>query len=147
MIFDRLDNISRYTGLSRNFCTAIEFLKKTDLSALPLGRVEIDGDNVYALMQENILKDSMQAKFEAHDIYSDIQLVLSDRELMMLGTKGKVLEKTGEDFRVCEVEEVLRLEMEAGDFVIFYPGEMHAPGLGEPNWEKKCRKIVVKVKM
>ena len=36
MIYDMLTNVEKYRGISKNLDTAIDFLVKTDLSALPL---------------------------------------------------------------------------------------------------------------
>ena len=47
MIFDRLCNLDRYRGISPNIDRGIDFLQAADLTALPLGRVEIVGDEVY----------------------------------------------------------------------------------------------------
>ena len=41
MIYDELKNIARYKGISLYLDKAIEFLEKTDLASLPIGRTEI----------------------------------------------------------------------------------------------------------
>ena len=46
MITDALQNLDRYRGLHKNFDTAIDFLKSTDLEKLPDGRTVVDGDHV-----------------------------------------------------------------------------------------------------
>ena len=38
MIYDEIKNIERYRGISKNLDTAIDFLEKTDLNSLPLGK-------------------------------------------------------------------------------------------------------------
>lgn len=43
MIYDKLENIERYRGMSVWLDQAIDFLTGTDLAALPLGRTEING--------------------------------------------------------------------------------------------------------
>ena len=47
MIFDRLENLNQYTGLFEHLDTAIDYIESHDLSLLPPGRTNIDGENVY----------------------------------------------------------------------------------------------------
>lgn len=46
MLYDTLENLNQYTGLFPNLDKAIDFIEDNDVSALPLGRTEIDGDDV-----------------------------------------------------------------------------------------------------
>lgn len=43
MLYDTLENLNQYTGLFPNLDKAIDFIEDNDVSALPLGRTEIDG--------------------------------------------------------------------------------------------------------
>ena len=47
MLYDTLENLNQYTGLFPNLDKAIDFIEDNDVSALPLGRTEIAGDDVY----------------------------------------------------------------------------------------------------
>ena len=47
MICDTLEHLARYNGLHPNLDTAIDYLLTHDLSALPNGRTEVDGDEVF----------------------------------------------------------------------------------------------------
>ena len=51
MICDALEHLNRYRGLHRNLDTAIDYLTAYhvahDLYDLPLGRTEVDGENVF----------------------------------------------------------------------------------------------------
>ena len=46
MIYDTLAHIDTYRGLGANLDRAIDYLMHTDLSALPTGRYEVDGNRV-----------------------------------------------------------------------------------------------------
>ena len=59
---------------------AFEYLARTDLSALPLGRTDIEGDDVYVMISEAETRSPEQVKFEAHRRYIDIQLVVRGQE-------------------------------------------------------------------
>ena len=56
MICDALENLNRYRGLHKNLETAIDYLTAYyvahDLSDLPLGRTEVDGENVFINVME-----------------------------------------------------------------------------------------------
>ena len=45
-----LENIKNYEGLGRVY-TALEFLSKTDFNSMDLGRYELDGDNIFYMVQ------------------------------------------------------------------------------------------------
>ena len=47
MICDTLDQLHLYKGFHKNLDTAIEFLAAHPLETLPLGRTEVDGDEVF----------------------------------------------------------------------------------------------------
>ena len=51
MICDALEHLNRYRGLHQNLDTAIDYLTAyhvaRDLYDLPLGRTEVDGENVF----------------------------------------------------------------------------------------------------
>ena len=51
MILDSLKNASLYTGLGDRFAIAFDFLSKTDFSTFPDGKVELKGDDVFAIAQ------------------------------------------------------------------------------------------------
>ena len=85
MIFDRLCYLARYRGMSPNIDRGIDFLQTADLTALPLGRVEIAGDEVYGnhfTYTTALLSQGTQ--FEAHQRYLDLHVVLTGIEKVAL---------------------------------------------------------------
>ena len=144
MIIDELSNIGRYACLSANFAEAVRFLSETALDSLSCGSVPVDGEQVFATLSENMTIPG-ERPFEAHDRYADIQVILQGRERFALGfepSPGPLLPE--KDFRPCRAEKHLAFILEPGQFVIFLPGEAHAPGgaAGDP---APCRKLIVKV--
>ena len=61
---------------------ALDFLRRPDIASLPDGRVDIDGDQVYALPQRyaTILTDP--PRFEHHRRYIDIQFIVTGDEVI-----------------------------------------------------------------
>lgn len=144
MIIDAVLNGARYAALSPNFATAFRFLKETDLAALEPGKIAIDGEKVFATMYDNFL-DKTAFSYEAHDRYADIQVVVEGAERFALGWDAQIGDlKPGKDFRPGTATVYTENTLTAGQFVIYLPGELHAPGnpAGAP---ARCRKLVVKV--
>ena len=151
MIFDTIKNIGCYRGLSANMDRAIETLLTTDFSTLETGRYEIDGDNVFFMIQEPELKEEENALYEAHRKYADIQLALTDGEVILTLPLDQIEEWQPFDdnkdigFSVNS-EPGIPLDMKPGCYAIFFPQDAHMPCLRGGD-EKKCRKVVVKVKL
>ena len=83
MICDALEHLNRYRGLHRNLDTAIDYLAAYhvahDLSDLPLGRTEVDGENVFInVMEADLSPDS--TRLEYHKKYADLQIDLTGGE-------------------------------------------------------------------
>ena len=76
MIYDTLENLSNYAALLPGLEKAAAFLSRTDLAQLPDGRVEIDGDRVFANIQTYATKHIDMRGFEAHRKYVDVQVVI-----------------------------------------------------------------------
>ncbi len=145
MMIDELSSIERYAALSDNFARAVRYLKETDLETLPLGTVRVDGENVYILVQQNQTRPQ-PPRYEAHDRYADIQLVLEGRERFGYGWNAPLgpLEE-GKDVRFGNVEKEIQFVLEKGQFALFLPGEAHAPCLAAEGVSEQCRKLVIKV--
>ena len=79
MIVDKLSNLSRYAGLGKNFAAAAHWFEEHGASSLPMGRMEIDGSQVFVNTAVNRL-DRTEMAWEAHALYADIQLILEGEE-------------------------------------------------------------------
>lgn len=151
MIYDRLNNAKQYYSLGEKMKIAFEFLKNTDLINLKDGKYEIQNDEIYANVQSLTTKNKEDKKWEVHKDYIDIQYVIKGKECMGYGiledfrqvvvpySKEKDVEfLNGEKFNFINVEQ--------GDFVVFYPNDVHAPMLAvDSNIEIK--KVIVKIKI
>lgn len=82
MIIDALANMDFYKNLNESLYKGLRFLRETDLAALPVGRYEIDGDAVFALVQEYETHLPEECRWEAHYTYTDIQYIVEGSEKM-----------------------------------------------------------------
>ena len=143
MIVDDNRNAFRYRGLSPAFDRAFDYVSSFDPDTLAPGKTVIDGDRVFLLLSEMVY-DRTQPQYESHARYADIQLVISGRERMILGTGGEEpLIDPEKDVGFCAAEPMCDLTLSGGQFVIFFPGEKHAPGIRAVSGP--VRKAVVKV--
>lgn len=151
MIFDTMQNIGCYRGLSANMDRAIEALLNTDFGPLAPGRYEVDGDKVFFMIQEPTLREEEDALYEIHHKYADIQLALTDGEVILCLPTDQIeqWQSFDEDKDIgfsANSEPGIPLDLRAGCFAIFFPQDAHMPCLRGGD-EKSCRKVVVKVKL
>ena len=146
MIFDTFAHIDNYQGLGRVY-TALKFLAETDLSTYKEGRYEIDGDNIFFMVQQY---NSAVGKTisEAHRTYIDIQLLLAGEEVIAVAPLANGMEpvearpESDAWFYDCKTQPIV---ITPGSFMVLYPNDIHLPGManGAP---APCRKVVVKVR-
>ena len=149
MIYDTLAHIDAYRGLGVNMDRAIEYLKRTDLSDLPAGRYDVDGANVYLMIQEPDFRAPEDAQFEAHRRYADIQLALADGEAISCMPVERIERwqpfDGAKDIGFSDVEEKgVPLPLLTGTFMILFPQDAHMPNL-KCGTAARGRKAVVKV--
>ena len=148
MIIDTLNNADKYISLHPRFAKAFEFIKSQNLESIEVGKLEIDGKDIHASVS---LKDGVKkedAKFEAHNNYIDIQVCPTGTE--QIGWKPRSKAVTPKEDYNAEKDVIFYkdqpdtyFELNAGQFAIFYPEDVHAPMIGEG----PIKKLVVKVKL
>ena len=151
MIVGSLQEIQKQCSPSPFMQTAIDFLREAQEQDLPDGRVQIDGTNVYAIVQSYASAQHAETlKFEAHRKYIDIQFVLSGKELMGWAPLGAMMttvpyNETKDVLNgVVAPENVTLIHYGAGQAIVLFPSDAHAPGLADGDSEA-VKKIVVKV--
>lgn len=149
MIFDAFSRIQTYRSLSPHLARAIDFLTSADLDALSLGRHEIDGERVYAMLLEYQTSPEGRAVWESHRKYIDLQLILRGREKILVADtaalKGAGAYDAAKDVIFYDGgEPTAPAELRERQFVILFPHDGHRAtfSFGEP-----ClmRKVVVKI--
>ena len=147
MILDLLTNATTYEKLHPGFSAGFHFLRHADLATMAQGRYAIDGDRIYAMVQEYDTKPLAEGLLEVHTRYIDIQYLVTGEELIGYAPLSKQIIRTpyDKDRDIAFLEgaaEPLRLQQ--GQIAIFYPHDAHMPGrtTGAP---AHVRKVVVKV--
>lgn len=149
MIFDKIENHHFYAELGERFAVAFSFIENTEINTLETGRYDIMDSEVFALVSEYETKPLQENKWEAHQVYADIQVVIKGKEKMGFVSVDKLTPiddyQAEKDIQFLEGQGDF-VTMEPGSFVIFLPQDGHMPGvaINQPTFGKK---IVIKVKM
>ena len=126
----------------------MEFLRKTDWSSKADGKYVIDGDVIIANLATYTTKPKAECKAETHLKYIDIQYMIKGTELMgvtFLNDQVIVEENLEKDYTFYKAETSM-LKVEEGMFTIFFPEDLHRPGV-KLDQIAKVKKVVVKVKI
>ena len=146
MILDVLENVHRYTALHPLFAQAFQFLARPDLKELPLGKYEIEGDRLFAIVAKEPGRTKEEAVLEAHRKYIDIQFLLDGIDTMGWKAKSRCIQPireydpTADEQCFSDTPEDW-VAVHPSAFVIFFPEDAHAP-LVSP---RVLHKVVVKV--
>lgn len=151
MILDRLENWALYADPGSRLGRAFHYLTHRFDPRWEDGLHDVEGDDIFALLQGYETRDPATARFEAHRRYIDIQLILKGGETInwAAGTNMPVLEEYDGERDVLFYEAPRRfssLEMFPETFAVFYPADAHAPGLHLEGFDA-VRKVVMKVRV
>lgn len=111
------------------------------------GRYELD-DGAYAFISSYVTKDIKEGLYEAHKEYTDVQIILSGREIIGVVPldemrKGECVKPYEYDIELYKVEGGTLNELGVGDYLILTPNDAHMPGVSETPTE--TRKLVLKI--
>lgn len=150
MIVDSLANAGKYTSLHKHFAKAFEYINNTNLAAIEVGKYEIDGDNLRAIVSDKNGTTAAEsiAKFECHDKHIDIQVCIRGNEQIGWKPRNTCKQQKGEynpekDVVFYADAPDTYFGLTDGQFAIFYPEDVHAPMIGEGT----IKKLVIKVKL
>ena len=146
MILDTLQNSNLYKALNENLTLGLEYLQNTDFSKLEMGKYEIKGDEVFAILQTYDTKEEVDCRLEAHKKYVDIQYMVSGNEIMgVVPFDNQKITKDLPDNDVTFFEgKGEHILVKEGSFVVFFQTDVHAPGI-RAGVSEKIIKVVVKV--
>ncbi len=129
---------------------AISFLEETDLSGLEPGRYELEGVDLFVLINEYTTRDDEETRLEAHRNYADIQYVIKGKELIGICPLAKAAESVpydeGKDIFFLESDDQRMHEAAPDRYFVFFPDDAHRPSIKDGENEP-VKKAVVKVKL
>ena len=149
MIFDTIEKIESYRGLSPAFDAAVSVLSGTDFTQLQPGTYypEPESAGVYYMVQTPELLPRDKTRWECHDRYIDIQYVVSgSTETIDWAPRGELTGwkkgASGDIYFTDGDIPYLSLALAPGRFAVFFPQDAHRPCQGASG---SSRKIVFKV--
>lgn len=148
MIIDKIENAKLYSGINSKIAQAFNFINKTDLLQIPSGKHKIDNEEVFAIVMEYDTKAKSESKFEGHHKYIDLQYIISGSEAIGITTltnQVPIETNKDDDYELYDLDADL-IKFSAGIFMIFFPDDLHMPGV-HLNGVSKVRKVVVKIKV
>ena len=158
MILDKIQNRALYEAIHKNFGFAFDMIEEAVKDGFSVGKYEfkdpekVSGKELWISVQEYETKPREEKKFEGHKDYIDIQYIISGREEMEvcdLSRTEAVTEYNGEkdvQFFVAKAEST-KLSLQAGDYAIFFPDDIHMPGVSPKGENVAVKKIVAKVRI
>jgi len=152
VIVDTLNNIKLYKALLPQLISVENFIlthqQEEDLECC---KYIIDNENVFALVQKYLTKQSKETRWEAHGKYIDVQYILRGQEAIGYAPIEELtlLEDFSGDNDIAFYkgpEDYTKVVLSKGMFAIFYPGEGHLP-CGISGTDNNVKKIVFKIKI
>lgn len=149
MIFDKIENSAIYESVSPLIKRALEYLKQTDFTIMENGKHLVEGEDLFAVVQEYDTKNDADAKLEAHRKYIDVQYVVSGEEL--IGVQPLINQvpcreyDTENDYALYD-DACSFVKVTATQFAVLFPQDLHKPGI-KVNGSAKVKKVVMKVKI
>ena len=150
MIIDNINNCEKYYDVNPRFRKAFEFIKKAVEENLGVGKYEIDGTDVYASVMENVTRDEAECKYEGHKNYIDIQFIASGIEVMQFADISRMSSNT----EYIQERDIMHFNnfdkasiavIKDNEYAIFFPNDIHKPGVAFDEKKMHVKKIVVKV--
>jgi YhcH/YjgK/YiaL family protein len=150
MITSVLAQLHWYKIISPNFEKAIEYVLSADFTKIDPGKYLIDGEDVFAIVNEYTTKPLSECDPESHRDYADIQIMIAGTERFGYTPLVDQPETTPynpeKDVALYSIpEEMLNyITLPAGQFIIFFPSDIHQPEvfLHQP---AAVKKVVIKV--
>ena len=148
MILDSLENAGLYLSIHPRFKQAFDFLQNTDLLALPLGKMELNGSDLFVNVVEIVGKSAMEAKMETHNKYIDIQVPVTANETMGWIATNQLKQITQEynaekDISFFADNATNFINVQPGEFAVFFPEDGHQPGIAVGQHKKVIIKVLV----
>ncbi len=147
MIIDALTSAEKYYGLHKNFKIAFDYINSTDLKTAENGIYDIaDGIKVIVAEGEGKTNEVALETFECHNQNIDIQFCIKGNETIGWKPRTDCKQPKGEysdekDVLFFTDKPDMYFNLKDGQFVIFYPEDVHAPMIGEGIIKKLVFKI------
>jgi len=131
------------------FKSLFDYVKSHDLSAVPAGRIVLQGDDLFINVADNVLLDREAQKLEVHRAYIDVHIPLSGpetigwRPLADMPCPPEAPFDVTNDFALYAAPATAYVDVQPGQFLAVWPEDAHAPLIGTG----RLRKLIAKVRL
>ena len=152
MIITTRKSLSRYKSMGVNMKKAIEYIDAFNGADLEPGRFDVEGDDVYAVIQCYNTKQYDEGMFETHDCYIDIQIILEGEELMYTAQREDMSDATPyipekDKNNYGDNKEAMCTHMKPGTVMVFYPEDAHKACIQAGSQPVAVKKLLLKVRL
>ncbi|HXB95533.1 MAG TPA: YhcH/YjgK/YiaL family protein [Puia sp.] len=150
MITSTLSQLHWYSIISPNFEKAIRYALSADFTVMDTGKYPIDGDNVFAIVNEYTTKPASECDPESHRDYADIQIMIAGSEQFgyapLTDQSASTPYNPAKDVALYSIagEDLNYIALHPGQFIIFFPSDIHQPEVFVKQ-PQLVRKVVLKV--
>lgn len=152
MILDQIKNAACYAGIHPGISRALAEMGKYTPDNYPGGRVDIEGDKLFLLLNTYETHAPEGALCEAHQKYIDVMYMVEGEELIYVKPTGMLCNVTKEydpaiDALLATLDtDATPVRLSAGSFIVLFPQDAHAPACCDKNPET-VKKIIAKVRL
>lgn len=138
--------------LSPAFNRALAFLEGRDPANLAVGKYAIDGNAIFALVQDPVTEPETLRRFEAHARYFDLQLLITGEEKQLYAANSEGTTVTEDLFAGKDVAfytppaRCNAVILSPMTYAVYAPMELHAPNCDASIPGCALRKIVFKIR-
>lgn len=152
MILDQMKYAACYAGVLPAVTKALEEMVKYTPDNYPGGRVDVDGERLFLLLNTYETHSPDGALCEAHQKYVDVMYMVEGEEIIYVKPTDRLRTITRAydheaDYLLAELDQdATPVRLRAGQFVMLFPQDAHAPGCYD-NAPQTVRKIIGKVRI
>jgi len=149
MIYDTLDNAGLYLPLGPRFELGLRYLETFDPHTSD-GRVPLDGNDVFALVQSYEPSIASSTLFESHRLFIDLHFIAAGEEIIQYAPLSQlrmtVPYSTDNDAALYNGSDDFPLFLGPRNFVFLFPSDGHKPCClwRSPN---RVKKVVIKIRL
>ena len=149
MILDHLKNLNNYRDLTGPLMQALEYIRNADFEKLDDTTYEVQGRDLFFFIQSYETREINETP-ESHRKYIDIQYMISGTEVMGVGqldTMTEEVEAKPQNDIWFHRGPMDYITVSQGMFAVFFPNDVHRPGVCVDGKPLDYRKVVVKVSL
>ncbi len=147
MILDSLNHMDLYQGIGHRLVEAMQIIQRTDFTDLEDGCYEVDGHAFRYLLQSYPTRTINETP-EAHREFIDLQYIISGEErvgIAPLDAMTEVVEEHPDRDLWLYHGPVDWVTVHAGEFLVCFPHDAHAPCVTPASGPNQVRKCVFKI--